>query len=146
MRKKKGFNAKKFVMRTTLAVLTGTIYLSVTGCGEKTARIEQNQLELQKLMQINTQQMTDSRKRIEDKQGQLHVAMEDVQDGAKGQANDVIAAIVQEHAALQDILLIHQQLTNSIIGIEQNQQGLQSAIGNLDINIQRADESTVGLE
>ena len=122
MERKKGLNAKKFVMRTTLAVLTLAISLALTGCGEEMARIEQNEPELQKFMHINTQQMTHNMRRIEDNQNKLHVAMEDVQDDTTKQTTDIIAAIVHEHMALQDILQIsNQQLTNSIIGIEENQ-------------------------
>ena len=140
MEKKKGLNAKKLVIRTTLAVLTVAVCLALTGCGKRVARIEQNQLELQKSVQINTQQMTGNMKPIEDGQSKLHVSIEDVQDGTKRKAADIVAAIEQEQIALQNILLIYnQQLTKPIVGGQQNQQGLQSEMESLHINIQRAD-------
>jgi len=42
---------------------------------------------------------------IEDNQGKLHVAIEDVQSGTKRKAADIVAVIEQEQSVLQYILL-----------------------------------------
>lgn len=147
MQKRRRFNVKKYVSGAALAVLTVTICFASGGCGEEMARLEQNQIELQQLFQLNTQLMTDNMKRINDRQGQLHVAVEDVQNGSKRQTNDIIAAIGQEQAAMQDTLQIHhQRLNNSIVGIERNQSVLQGGIEGLNTSVSRVNESMVGHE
>ncbi len=147
MEKQNRFNAEKLVMKAALALLTGITCIALIGCGEEMARIEQNQFEMQHLIRLNTQLITDNMKSIEENQSQLHVSIEDVQSGTQKQANDVIAAIGQEHAALRDILQIHQQrLNNSVIGIERSQGTLHGGIEGLNANISRIDGSTTGLE
>ncbi len=141
------FNAKTLVVRTALAVLTVMIYVALTGCNKELARMEQNQLEMQQLIQLNTQLMTDNMNRIENHQTQLHVSIEDVQKNTRKQTDDMIAVIGQEHAALRDMLQIqNQRLTNSIVGIERNQGTLHSGVEGLNTNVQRVDGSTAGLE
>jgi len=113
MEKKKECDAKKLVIRTTLAVLTVAVSLVLTGCGKRMARIEQNP--------IPEPRSPIPDKHLEDSQSQLHVTIEDVQEDAKKKAADIIAAIEQEQIALQNILQIHnQQLTKSIVGIEED--------------------------
>lgn len=147
MQKGKRFNAKKHVTKAALTALTVTICFALCGCGEEMARIEQHQIELQQLFQLNTQLMADNMKRIENNYSQLHVAVEDVQDGNKIQTKDIIAAIGQEQAALRDTLQMHQQrLNNSIVGLERNQSLLQGGIEGLNAGVSRVSESTVGLE
>ena len=146
MEKQNRFNMEKLVMKAALALLTGIICIALVGCGEKMARIEHNQFEMQQLIRLNTQLITDNMKRTEQNNNQLHVSMEDVQSCTKKHANDVIA-IGQEHAALRDMLQLHQQrLNNSIIGIERSQGTLHGGIEGLNANISRVDESTTGLE
>jgi predicted nucleic acid-binding Zn-ribbon protein len=147
MQKRRRFNTKKYVSVAALAVLIATICFASGGCGEKMARIEQNQIELQQLFQLNTQLMTDNMKRIENNYSQLHVTVEDVQNGNKKQTNDIIAAIGQEQAALQDTLQIHhQRLNNSIVGLERNQSVLQGGIEGLNTSVSQVNESTVDHE
>jgi predicted nucleic acid-binding Zn-ribbon protein len=147
MQKRRRVNAKKYATKAALAVLTVTVCFALCGCGEEMARIEQNQLDLQQLFQLNTQLMTDNMKHIKDNQSQLHVAVEDVQNGNKIQTKDIIAAIGQEQAAMQDTLQIqHQRLNNSIDGIERSQTVLQGGIEGLNTSVSRVNESMVGHE
>jgi hypothetical protein len=147
MEKQNRFNAEKLVIKAALALLSGIICVALASCGKKMARIEQNQLEMQYLIRLNTQLINDNMKRIKDNHNQLHVSIEDVQRGTKKQSDDVIAAIGQEHAALRDILQMHQQrLNNSVIGIERSQGTLHGGMEGLNANISRVDESTSGLK
>jgi hypothetical protein len=141
------FNTKKLITRAAMGAMIWMICLALGGCGKEMARIEQNQFELQQLIQFDTQLTAENMKQIEEKQGQLHVSIEDVQDSSQKHADDVKAAITQEHAALQDMMQIHnQRLTNSLAGFERSQSSLTGGIEGLNANITRIDGNTSNLE
>ncbi|OHB61114.1 MAG: hypothetical protein A2167_08090 [Planctomycetes bacterium RBG_13_46_10] len=91
--------------------------------------------------------MAENMKQIEEKQSLLHVSIEDVQNSNQKHADDVRAIITQKHAALQDLMQIHnQRLINSLAGVERGQGSLNGGVEGLNANIMRVDGTTSNLE
>ena len=57
MDKKKKINPKRYLTGTFLAIVIFISVLSLTGCSKELARLEQNQLELQTMIQGNTDRL-----------------------------------------------------------------------------------------
>jgi chromosome segregation ATPase len=102
--------------------------LGIAGCGEQMARIDQNQLKLQKMVEANARQVSALAKRLEQDRQQLHLAIEDVQNDVAKVAVEVSAvtdAQIKLHEAVQASSL---QLTGEIAAIGQNQRDLRASV------------------
>jgi len=128
MDKRKEFNRRVFVVRAVLAVLAAAVSLSLAGCGKQMARIEENQLKVQALVELNAQQIGDVARRIEENQQALQNAIGNVRDSAQKLASD-LASVAREHTKLQKLVQDNNlQMTDKIAMMEQKQQNLQAGI------------------
>jgi predicted nucleic acid-binding Zn-ribbon protein len=128
MDERKEFNKRAFVARVVLAVLAAAVSLSLAGCGKQMARIEENQLKVQALVELNAQQIGDVARRIEENQQALQNAIGNVRDSAQKLASD-LASVAREHTKLQKLVQDNNlQMTDKIAMMEQRQQNLQAGI------------------
>jgi len=128
MDKRKESNRGTFVARAVLAVLTAAVSLSLAGCGKQMARIEENQLKVQALVELNAQQIGDVARRIEENQQALQNAIGNVRDSAQKLASD-LASVAREHTNLQKLVQDNNlQIADKMAAVEQKQQNLQAGI------------------
>ena len=122
MENKNRFNTKGLVIKAVLAVVTVGIIIGVAGCGKQIDTTVDHTVQLHTMTWLNIQQITCDMESIEDNQDILHVTIEDVQSSNEKKTADIVAVIEQEQSILQYILLErNRQLSNSMMGIEQNQ-------------------------
>ena len=128
MEKKKGFSTGALVTKAFLAVAIILISLSLAGCGEQMARLEENQLKLQSLVEANAQQISAVVSRIEQNQIDLQAALENVRNTTQQLGSDITVA-TSEHTKLQkNVLDDNKQMTGRMAMMEQKQQTLRSGI------------------
>jgi len=128
MYERKEFNKGAFVARAVLAVLAAAVSLSLAGCGKQMARIEENQLKVQALVELNAQQIGDVARRIEENQQALQNAIGNVRDSAQKLASD-LASVAREHTKLQKLVQDNNlQIADKMAAVEQKQQNLQAGI------------------
>jgi predicted nucleic acid-binding Zn-ribbon protein len=128
MDKRKESNRGTFVARAVLAVLAAAVSLSLAGCGKQMARIEENQLKVQALVELNAQQISDVARRIEENQQTLQDAIGNVRDSAQKLASD-LASVAGEHTKLQKMVQDNnRQIADKMAAVEQTQQNLQAGI------------------
>ena len=145
MERKKRFDVKKHSIRIALATLTVATVLALTGCGKRFARIEENQIKLQRLSETNAKQVARNLGRLEENQKKLRVAVADVQAGTKAGVTN-IAALREEQLRLQETLKTNsQQLAHSIAAVEQNQRGLKGGIEGVQSGVKRVANGTDAL-
>jgi DNA-binding transcriptional MerR regulator len=84
---KKGFNVKWPVIRIISITAMIAIGFSLSGCGEKMAKIEEQQLNLQATVEANTQQIAAIGARIEKNQRELKAELEAAQNDIRNVAN-----------------------------------------------------------
>jgi predicted nucleic acid-binding Zn-ribbon protein len=145
MERRKKFDAQKHSIRITLVALTVVAGLALTGCCKRFARIEEKQIELQRLSETNAKQVARNLGRLEENQKKLHGAIADVQAGTKAAVMN-IAAVKEEQSRLKDTLTNNgRQLAQSIAGIEQNQRGLKGGIEAVQSNVQKVANGTDAL-
>jgi len=145
MDERKEFNKGAFVARVVLAVLAATVSLSLAGCGKQMARIEENQLKVQALVELNAQQIGDVARRIEENQQALQNAIGNVRDSAQKLASD-LASVAGEHAKLQKMVRDNNlQMTDKIAMMEQRQQNLQAGIEDVRSGTVQVAADIVGL-
>ena len=128
MKQKKGFGVRGLVVRTVLAAVTVAIGLSLAGCGEQMARIEENQLKLQEMVKTNAEQIAAFAVYIEQNQKKLQAGVGDVQNDVRQVASDAAAfndEQIKLHKAVQNNNL---KITNKMAVIEENQNKLQVEI------------------
>ncbi|MHC4117993.1 MAG: hypothetical protein ACYSWO_10845 [Planctomycetota bacterium] len=128
MKQKRNFPVRGPVTRILLTVAIVAMLLGIAGCGEQMARIDQNQLKLQKMVEANARQVSALAKRLEQDRQQLHLAIEDVQNDVAKVAVEVSAvtdAQIKLHEAVQASSL---QLTGEIAAIGQNQRDLRASV------------------
>lgn len=107
-------------------ILVLTAGLLAGGCGNNMARMEENQLRLQALVEMNAHQIGKVAQQIEANQENLHEAIESVRSNTENLAGD-IASVVSEHVKLQkSIRAGDAQITAKITGIEDKQANLHS--------------------
>jgi len=122
MEKKKGFKKGSLVTKSFLAMAIILISLSLTGCGEQMARLEENQLKLQSLVEANAQQISAVVSRIEQNQIDLQAALENVRNTTQKLASDITVA-TSEHTKLQkNVLDDNKQMTGRMAMMEQKLQ------------------------
>src|SRR4030042_2277415 len=122
MDERKEFNKRAFVAGAVLAVLVAVVGLSLAGCGKQMARIEENQLKVQALVELNAQQIGDVARRIEENQQALENAIGNVRDSAQKLASD-LASVAGEHTKLQKMVQDNnRQIADKIAAGEQRTQ------------------------
>jgi len=145
MDERKEFNKRALVVRAVLAVLAAAVSLSLAGCGKQMARIEENQLKVQALVELNTQQIGAIAQRIEENQHTLQDAIGNVRDSAQKLASD-LASVAGEHTKLQKMVRDNNlQMTDKIAMMEQGQQNLQAGIEDVRSGTGRVAADIVGL-
>ncbi|MFH1716020.1 MAG: hypothetical protein ABIF19_01605 [Planctomycetota bacterium] len=128
MVKKKGFFAKDLIARTILAVVIVVIGLSLAGCGDKMAKMEDRQLRLEAMVEANNHQITAMATSIERSQQELQAGIEAVRDNIRQVAADFVTIAEEQtrlHKALQNS---NQQAGTRMAAIERDQRGLQAGI------------------
>jgi len=145
MDERKEFNKGAFVVRAVLAVLAAAVGLSLAGCGKQMARIEENQLKVQALVELNAQQIGAIAQRIEENQHALQDAIGTVRNSAQKLASD-LASVAGEHTKLQKMVRDNNlQMTDKIAMMEQGQQNLQAAIEDVRSGTGQVAADIVGL-
>lgn len=145
MERRKRFDAKRHCIRITLAALTIATGLGLTGCCKRFARIEENQIKLQRLSETNAKQAARNLGRLEENQKRLHVAIADVQAGTKTGVTN-IAAVKEEQMRLRETLNnTTRQLAQNIAAVERNQQGLKGGIERVQSGVQKVTNGTDAL-
>lgn len=125
---KKGFEVKGPVIRGTLAVVIIAIGLTLAGCGEEMARMQDEQLRLQAMIDNNTLQIAALGKRIEQNRNEQQAGIEEVQNDIRQVAANT-AAVSEEQMRLQETVNKNdRQMTSKIALIEQSQDELRAGI------------------
>ncbi len=125
---KKGFEVKGTVIRATLAVVIIAIGITLAGCGEEMARMQDEQLRLQAIIDNNTLQIAALGKRIEQNQNEQKAGIEEVQKDIRQVAANT-TAVSEEQMRLQETVNKNdRQMTNKIALIEQSQDELRAGI------------------
>lgn len=131
MDKQEGIGNKGFVVRIALALVVAVVSFGLAGCGKQMARIEENQLRLQALVEMNAEQVGEVAQRIEQNQQSLRAAIENVRNSTQQLATD-IASVAGEHTRLQEIVQGNNvEMSDKIAVMEQRQQNLQTGIEDL---------------
>jgi len=128
MVKNKGFCAKDLIARTILAVVIVVIGLSLAGCGDKMAKMEDRQLRLEAMVEANNHQITAMATSIEHSQQELQAGIEAVRDNIRQVAADFVTIAEEQtrlHKALQSS---NQQAGTRMAAIERDQKGMQAGI------------------
>jgi chromosome segregation ATPase len=172
MQKKKGLNVTRLVVRTASTGLIMAFGLGPAGCAKQMARIESNQLRLQRMAQANTQQITDKMAciehnqfglqkmaqtnaeqiadnlaRIEQSQVGLQACIEEVQNNTVTEASNIMAALKEGQMKLRTTVQdTHKQLRADIAVVDKNQRGLQDQIEHLQQNVQTVAAATRTIE
>ena len=125
---KKGFEVKGSVIKATLAVVIIAIGLSLAGCGEEMARMQDEQLRLQAMIENNTLQIAALGAHIEQNQNEQQAGIEEVQNDIRQVAANT-AAVSEEQMLLRETVNKNDRQTiNKIALIEQNQDELRAGI------------------
>ena len=126
---KKGFDVKGTILRTvTVLAITAAIGFGLAGCGEEMAKIEEQQLELQTIVETNARQIAALSERIEQNQQQLSAGLEEAQNDIRNVAANT-AAVSEEQVKLQKTMQnSNRQTTNKIALLEQSRNELHAGI------------------
>ncbi len=136
MEKKTAFNLGGLITRTAFAVVIITMSLSLAGCNDQMARIEESQLKLQAMAEANAEQIAFIATNLEQNQHELEVRVENVQNGTRDVAADM-AAVADEQVKIYEMMQSNKQhLSSEIAVIGQNQHELQSLIGTVQNDTQ----------
>ena len=130
MDQRNGYGKSVFAGRIVV-LLAAAVCVLVGGCGNNMARIEENQLKLQALVEINAHQIGKAAQRAEQNQQDLQTAMKLINNSTEELAAQ-IASFGSEHTKLQSITQASTAQTNDkIAGIEEKQQAFRSNIDDL---------------
>ena len=110
MHNRRRFNKRTLVLRIVLTLVAVAAGLSVAGCGNNMARIEENQLRLQALVEMNAHQMSKAAQRAEQNQQEMQDAIKLIRSST-GQLAAQIASFSSEHAKLQETMLANNVLS-----------------------------------
>jgi len=137
----KGFDVISPFIRTILVLVVIAVGLSLAGCNEEMAKIENKQFDLQAMAETNARQIAALGARIEKNQQELQTGIGQVQDNVSSVAADT-AAVSEEQARLQETLQnSDRQTTDKIALLEQNQSELKAGIEEV-----RADSKNVAAD
>jgi archaellum component FlaC len=133
---KKGFDVKGTILRIVMVLVITAIGFGLTGCGEEMAKIEEQQLDLQAMVETNARQIAALEQRIEQNQQQLSAGLEEVQNDIRNVAVNT-AAVSEEQVKLQKTMQnSNRQTTNKIALLEQSRNELQAGIEEVRDNTQ----------
>jgi chromosome segregation ATPase len=133
---KERFDVKRPVIRIILITAMIAVGFILTGCGKEMAKIEEQQLGLQAMVEANTQQIADIGARIEKNQRELKAELEEAQNNIRNVAADT-AAVSQEQVKLQKTVQNnYRQTTDKITLLEGNQGELRAGIEKVRDNAQ----------
>ena len=111
-----------------IVLLTAAVCVVAGGCGNKMARIEENQLRLQALVEMNAHQIGKAAQRADQNQQDLQTAMNLIRNSTEELAAQIVS-FGSEHTKLQAKMQANNaQMNGKIAGIEQVQKGFQSNI------------------
>lgn len=131
MKHTKELRAGKAVTRAILATAVIVIGLALAGCGEQMARIEDQQLRLQAMVEANTEQIAAITARIEQNQEAFQAGLEDLRSTVRQVAAQT-TSVGQEQLKMQETAKNSSlQMTAKIAALEQNQHELKAGIENV---------------
>ncbi len=128
MGKQQGFYKKDFIARSILAVVIVAVGLSLAGCGDEMAKMEQRQLKLEAMVEANTQQIAAMAAGIEKNQQELQAGIEAVKDNIRQVAADFVTVAEEQTRLHKTMQSSSQQATARLAAIEREQHGLQENI------------------
>jgi len=132
MEKTRTLNAKGLGVRAGLAAAVVIITLGLCGCGNELARMEENQLALQEILEANAEQIAAIRTCIERNQEDVSDRIERLQTSVD-EAEIEIAGIRNKQLKLEEMAQeSNGLLVNKIDKLGQNQQSLQAGIEKLE--------------
>jgi chromosome segregation ATPase len=119
----------KSVLACRIVVLLAVaVCVGVSGCGNKMARIEENQLKLQGLVEMNAHQISKAAQQTEQNQQDLQAAIKLIRNSTE-ELTAQIASLGSEHTKLQATVQANNvQMSDKIGGIEQKQQTFEGEI------------------
>ena len=119
---------KSVLVRRMVVLLALAVCVGVGGCGNKMARIEENQLKLQTLVEINAHQIGKAARQAEQNKQDLQAAIELIRSSTE-ELTAQIASLGSEHTNLQATMQAdNARMSDKIGGIEQKQQTFESEI------------------
>lgn len=132
MDRKNKLNLKRYLTGTCVTVAILISALSLSGCSKELARLEQNQLELQTMIQGNTDRLTAISVYMEQNQHQLQAQIENVRNETLKTGAD-ITAVGNEQIKLFEKTQnnSHQQTAEITALMGHNRQELQAGIENV---------------
>lgn len=135
MEKRNGFHLNGLVMRDILMAVIIAVGLGLAGCGEETARIEENQIQLQAMAQTHTRQINALAAVIEQNQQELRSVIDALKEDIQGVDAHALAVgeeymkMQQEQVKLQEVVQNNtRQVTAKLAVIERNQGDLMSGM------------------
>ncbi len=136
MKQKRDFSVRGPVVRTVLTVVIVAITLTLAGCGQQMAKIDENQAQLQMMVKANSIQIAEIAGSLEKSQQELRAAIGSVQGDVTQVAADVSAvaeAQMNLHATMQEGSL---EMSDKIAAIGQEQKALSVNLGRAIAGVQ----------
>ncbi len=128
MESKRMFNVLGIIFRTALIGVMISVGLGLTGCGDQMARMEENQLKLQAMIEANAEQIAIIAANMEQNQYELENRVGKVQNGTSSVASD-IAAVADMQMKLEAMVQKNtQQLSGDATIVEQVRKDVQTGI------------------
>ncbi len=116
------------ILRSVLVVIIVTIGLGLTGCNEQMARIEDNQLKLEVMIEANAEQIAILAANMEQNQYDIEERVENAHNDTRNMAGDV-AAVTDAQIKLREMVQgSNRALYNRMSMIEQAQHEMQTGI------------------
>jgi hypothetical protein len=145
MEKTRTLNAKGLGVRAGLAAAVVIITLGLCGCGNELARMQENQLVLQEILEANAEQIAAIRTCIERNQEDVLDRMERLKTSVQG-AEVEIAALRNKQLNLEEMAQKNNGLlVNKIDKLGQNQQSLKAEIDTVGSDTQNLAVEIVAL-
>lgn len=141
MKMKMRFDSSRH-LRGVSAVSIIVISVVFAGCNERMARMEENQLKLQQMVQENTEQLIWNMEQIGENRSRMYAALEQMQADFEKRANSR-ADFEKEQLKLQQTLQENtQQSLRDLTTVEQNQRGLHNKIEDVKTNTEKIAAAT----
>jgi hypothetical protein len=141
MKSESTLDAKGAAVRGALGAAIAAMSLILAGCGKQLARIEQNQLKLQAMVEANARQIGCIAPRIGQNQQELHSGISAIGNNARLVAADMAAVADAQMKMQQTLQTNDQNLTNTLPIVEQHQRNLRVEIR----DVQSSTQAVAGL-
>lgn len=128
MGKRQGFSTKNIIARAILAFVIVAVGLSLAGCGDEMAKMEERQLRLEAMVEANTQQIVAMAASIEQNQQELQAGIESVKVNIRQVADDFVTIAEEQTRLHKSLQSSNQQEAARIAKLERDQRGLQENI------------------